>query len=320
MTLEEARLKWIEERPLYGEFVTHLKTKLDAGLKSIGMWRRVDGRPKEVDSLIKKMIVKQKQYDQVFDKAGVKIILRFHNEMEDACTVVETVLHKIKREDKILLLGTDRFGYQAIHYEVKLLEDDPEVGKFRGMIAEVQVKSLSQNLWSEMAHELTYKASQDIPPTISRRIYCLNALIEVADMEFTRINDDIQHLPGAEIYGILAALERQFFKLAAAEYNKELSLGVIEALMPLYGPMPTEEQAEHFKDFYEQKAKKLNFIYREHQGDRDHSVFLFQPESIMIFDLLERDKYTLTEAWSHHFPIEELSKMATMWGSPLVTV
>jgi ppGpp synthetase/RelA/SpoT-type nucleotidyltranferase len=320
MDLAAARLKWIEERPLYDEFVKYLKMKLDEELKRIGIWRRVDGRPKEIDSLIKKMIVKNKGYEQVFDKAGVRIILRFSSELEEVCVILETVLQVIKREDTAKRYKANEFGYQAVHYEVKLLEEDLEVEKYKGMIAEVQVKSLSQNLWSEMAHELTYKASQDIPPSISRPIYCLNALIEVADMEFTRINDDIQHLAGAEIYGILANLERQFFKLAAVEYNKELSLDVIEALMPLYGSVSTEKQAEHFKDFYEQKTKKLNVIFREHEEDESRPAFLFQPESIMIFDLLEKDIHTLAETWANHFPIEELSKMATMWGKPLPIV
>jgi ppGpp synthetase/RelA/SpoT-type nucleotidyltranferase len=317
MNLEEARLKWIEERPLYKEFIGYLQAKIDTEVKKLGIWRRIDGRPKEVDSLIKKMIAKKKEYHQVFDKAGVRVVLRFHSELEDVCAILETVLHREKREDKIALLGASQFGYQAIHYEVTLKEDDPEIERYKGIIAEIQVKSLSQNLWSEMAHELTYKASQNIPSPYQRRINCLNALIEVADMEFTRINNDIQHLPGAEISQILAALEREFFKLAAVEYNKDLSLDVIEALMPLYGTEPTETQAEHFKAFYEDKIKKLDFIFREHAEDKDRFVFLYQPESIMIFDLLDKDKYTLAETWTNYFPIEELSKMATIWGDPL---
>lgn len=317
MTLEEARLKWIEEFPLYKEFIEYLRAKIDTELKKTGLWRRMDGRPKEVDSLIKKMIAKKKEYHEVFDKAGLRVIVRFHSELGEVCAIVETALHKIKREDTTERYGTSGFGYQAIHYEVRLLDGDPEIEKYGSMIAEIQVKSLSQNLWAEMAHELTYKPGLNIPSSIERRVNCLNALIEVADMEFTRINDDIQHLPGAEIYQILAALERQFFKLAAVEYNKDLSLDVIEALMPLYGSESTEVQAEHFKDFYEQQNKKLDFIFREHERDKDYFVFLFQPESIMIFDLLNKDKFVLEEVWANHFPPDELGKMATLWGDPL---
>jgi GTP pyrophosphokinase len=317
MNLEEARLKWIEERPLYEEFVKYLCAKLEAELKKIGIWKRIDGRHKEVDSLIKKMIAKKKEYEQVFDKAGVRVILRFHSELKEICAILETALHPVKHEDKTAELGTNKFGYQAIHYEVTLLEGDPEIERYRGMVAEVQVKSLSQNLWSEMSHELTYKVNLDIPNPLTRRMVCLNAIIEVADMEFTRINDDIQHLPGAEIYQILGALERQFFKLAAVEYNKDLSLDVIEALLPLYGPEPTEKQAERFKDFYEQKTEKLDFIFRENEQHKDRFVFLYQPESLMIFDLLNTDKFSLEETWANHFPIEELSKMATLWGVSL---
>src|ERR1041384_97601 len=157
MNLEEARQTWIEDRPLYAEFISYLKAKIEAEVKKLGMWRRIDGRTKEVDSLIKKLIVKKKEYHEIYDKAGVRVIVRFHSELEDVCAILATVFHPIKRENTSERYGTSGFGYQAIHYEVKLKEDDAEIERYRGIIAEIQVKSLSQNLWAEMAHELDYK-------------------------------------------------------------------------------------------------------------------------------------------------------------------
>src|SRR5258706_7733384 len=89
MDLDDIRRKWIEERPAYQAFVDYLRLLLEARLKEVGLWRRVSGRAKEVDSLVKKVISRKKNYDELTDRAGVRVVVRFHDEI----SIVEAIVH-----------------------------------------------------------------------------------------------------------------------------------------------------------------------------------------------------------------------------------
>jgi ppGpp synthetase/RelA/SpoT-type nucleotidyltranferase len=317
MELEEIRRKWIDERPAYQAFVDYLKGLLEARLKEVGLWRRVSGRAKEIDSLVKKIISKKKSYDQLTDKAGVRVVVRFHDEISLVAEIIHEAFDVNKTEDKTKLLGTDKLGYQGTHFDVQLKLSDKGSQEFGGKIAEIQVRSLSQDLWSEMAHELNYKTGLEVPSSLERRLFCLNALVEVADMEFTRIYHDIGRLPGAEANRILRALERQFFKLAAVDYDKELSLALIRRLAPLYSTSELENPEIHFEEFFLAVDSKLLFLFERYSNTVNRPVFLSQPEILMILDLLEKDQFALVETWSESLPTDELERVALFWGKSL---
>ena len=102
-------------------------------------------------------------------------------------------------------------------------------GDFGQYGAELQVRTLAQDLWAEMAHELSYKSIFVMlrlicRRRIDRRIYILSALVESADMEFSRINRHVANAPGAEQLNVLRTLETQFFKHVSRPYDLEMSV------------------------------------------------------------------------------------------------
>jgi hypothetical protein len=50
------------------------------------------------------------------------------------------------------------------------------------------------------------------------------------------------------------------------------------------------------------------------KGEPIRSAFLFQPEALMIYDLLKTDHLAVRDAWSGHFPDRELVRMANAFG------
>ena len=52
------------------------------------------------------------------------------------------------REDKIQSLGEDRLGYMGIHYDAHLRET-PGVTEYADLRVEIQLRTYSQDLWSE---------------------------------------------------------------------------------------------------------------------------------------------------------------------------
>jgi len=95
------------------------------------------------------------------------------------------------------------------------LGEDGSASGFVGLHAEIQVRTLAQDVWSRVSHALSYKSEISIPVETERRLFCLSALFEVADREFSRLHEEISQLPNAAVLRVLAALERQYFKLTS---------------------------------------------------------------------------------------------------------
>jgi putative GTP pyrophosphokinase len=99
----------------------------------------------------------------------------------------------VERSDKgAELIAAERFGYQSIHYLVKLSAARarlPEYQPFAGTIAEIQVRTILQHAWAEIEHDIQYKSSAVIPVQIHRRFMALSGMLEIADREFQGIQD-----------------------------------------------------------------------------------------------------------------------------------
>jgi hypothetical protein len=170
-----------------------------------------------------------------------------------------------------------------------------------------------------MSHELGYKPEVKVPDPMLRRLNRLSALIEIADDEFAGLLNLLRDMPEFEMFKTLRLLESQFYKFAAVEYERELSMSVIHAFNHLYGTGGFVAQSAEFEQFCQQEAEKLSYIFDMNRSSLSRPVFLFQPESLMIFQLLDRDKFKLREEWMKQYPSWELEQLAIKWGTPYAT-
>jgi ppGpp synthetase/RelA/SpoT-type nucleotidyltranferase len=154
--------------------------------------------------------------EDISDKAGVRVITYLLSTVDAVSEIVMEQFEVLERETKVSS-EPDRFGYQSDHYLVKYSDDRatlPEYRRFSGLIAEIQVRTILQHSWAEIAHDIQYKAAAAIPGQVSRRFAALAGLIEIADREFQAIEDadrvlraearrnvDLGHLDQVEITG-----------------------------------------------------------------------------------------------------------------------
>ena len=97
--------------------------------------------------------------------------------------------------DKRRLLDPDRFGYLSLHYIVSFSNQRwklSEYKKFRGLKAEIQVRSLLQHAWAGIVHDLGYKSKLSIPKLVWRKFYRLSGLLELADQEFINLREQLR--------------------------------------------------------------------------------------------------------------------------------
>jgi hypothetical protein len=121
-------------------------------------------------------------------------------------------------------------------------------------------------------------------------------------------------MPDMAEFMILKALERQYYKLSARPGNTDLSLEVIQHLWPLYEQTP-EQVSDRFGPLLAQKRAVLQDVFDQMaRTAKGRSAFFFQPEILLIYDLLQSHPYKLRECWSERFPSEELEMVATAFG------
>lgn len=212
-------------------------------------------------------------------------------------------------------------GYLSVHVDITLLASDPHSKEFPAseFRAELQVRTLAQNLWSEMAHNTSYKSDNVVDGKLRRRLHLLAGLIEVADNEYQRVEDELARLPELPEVAILRALEREFHRFSNRPGDTELSLRVIRLLWPLYGSTPQEISSRFAKLVGENKDMFAQVFGEAELSAAGRSAFMFQPEVLMIYDQLDAMPYRLLPKWAQEFPEKELERIALRFGfSPLV--
>ncbi len=125
------------------------------------------------------------------DLIGIRAICPFLKNL----TEVEDVLVKNFTIIEIERKGANRtfyeFGYESIHVLMKI-PDTLKVGLSlpEGLIFEVQIRTILQDAWAEVEHELVYKADFspfDVP--LKRKLASINASLSLADIIFQEIRD-----------------------------------------------------------------------------------------------------------------------------------
>ncbi len=315
-TLEEARKLWLQERSAFEEFGTHLRETLEPEVRRAGIRAEVTSRAKDLDSLIKKLILKpEHNYESLGDKAGVRVIVRQKDEVAPVLQIAKQLYAAGEPENASNRLKPNTLGYISVHVDLRLRPGDVRIGDFppTKFFAELQVRTLAQHLWAEIAHDSVYKHDAllaPLPNELQRRVYILAGVIELADEEFNRIE---QLMPSVPELSVLKALEHHYYKLTVRRSDPTLSLDVIRLLTPLYGKAPAQI-IDHLNGFFASHQDVLLDVYDKAEGMPDRSAFLFQPEALMIYDLLETDSHAVRAAWSGVFPDRELERIANTFG------
>jgi putative GTP pyrophosphokinase len=129
----------------------------------------------------------------ITDLAAVRVITFFPGTLAEIGALIDEEFAVVERSDKgAKLLEDERFGYQSIHYLVKLSPGRvalPEYAPYAQSTVEIQVRTILQHAWAEIEHDIQYKSASVIPAEIRRRFVALAGMLELADREFQAVQD-----------------------------------------------------------------------------------------------------------------------------------
>lgn len=303
--LDEARVLWLKEKAQYIEYGNELQSELKALFKKNKVPASFSYRPKADDSLLKKMLMKDKPYSEVNDKIGARIIVHFLSDLVRCDNLIKQHFNDriIKRENKSEESDDNTFGYLSIHYDI--------INSFTltpPLVCELQLRTVCQNAWSELSHILSYKPGIKLPKDISREVNALSALMEIADNQFQKILDMINLLPASNPARILKTLEGFFYSNIAAWYDSNMSNYFLSDIGDIY---KSEDDIIYcLEEYIELNGAEIASIATQRQD----LVFFSQPEIILILERLENNKSALEGYWQNKYPTDQLEAVANAWG------
>lgn len=313
MDLDLVRHLWHEDRPMYERLCQYLEQILKQRLAGRGVKCHIESRVKSVSSLVRKFIRKgYSDYARISDKIGIRVVVSLPSEIPKVETVLFEVLCLVNKQDKLEELEPDQVGYLSVHYDTSVKQSDLTPEQFWDMPVEVQVRSMCQDIWAQMAHAMIYKPTIKLPKEVSRRVYALSALLEICDREFEAVYEHLMASAEAWPRVILENLQEYFYRHTSATFDGELSLQVIEHLKPLIDEF---YRVDAFGPWAEERDEILRHVYGKYRSEPDRWVFLFQPESLLLFYLLERDRFALVQHWIDQYPFDQLQGIANAWGT-----
>lgn len=316
--LDPARVRWLELRPQYESLGRYMSDLLRRDLRKAGILPNVSSRAKTVDSFLKKIVRKgyTDPFEEMHDKVGVRVVVPFISQLTAANQIIRSQFDVRFFDNKLEGLGHDKFAYQSWHYDVQLKTPlNAAMEQYRGWWVELQLRTESQHVWAEMAHRLLYKSDLEIPERVARRVHVLNAMLELADNEFEGTRDVISSLPGAWSLNVLSGLEGIYYELTGRPFDRELSLEVLEHLIPISSSEPSLV-LEEIRDWLNAHREEVESVMKQYETAPDRLLFLFQPEVFLILRLMEKDWFGLRDHWNTRFPDDELRNLAKAFGRP----
>jgi putative GTP pyrophosphokinase len=193
-------------KDLYARLLATLEGRIREALERKSLRPIIKGRVKSFDSwyskrirLLRKARAQGKPPIPIADIVALRVVCPFLGDL----TMAESAICASFKVMDIERKGSERsfreFGYESIHLLFELPPDlrDESLG-FEIPAFEVQLRTILQEAWAEVEHELVYKA--DFTPfdePMKRKLAALNANLSLSDIIFQEILDYQRRLTSA---------------------------------------------------------------------------------------------------------------------------
>jgi putative GTP pyrophosphokinase len=197
-----------EEYEQYFEARVHitkeLKEYIEQAVQGMPSLPTIKGRPKNFNSFFKKyirLLMQTSSEDEqplITDLIGIRIVCPFLEDIDLVESILSRIFHIVETERKGAARSFKEFGYESIHILVKIpLNLIEKWGHCGCDVAEIQIRTILQDAWAEVEHELVYKAEfTPFDEPMKRKLAAINANLSLADIIFQEIRTYQRQLNG----------------------------------------------------------------------------------------------------------------------------
>jgi putative GTP pyrophosphokinase len=152
----------------------------------------VQGRVKTFDSAFDKIGRKnyKKSQEELTDLTGIRVVTFLENQVIQVGKAIRRLFEVDDKNslDRASILGHDKIGYRSTHFVCsfgKKRESLPEYEGLGELKFEIQVRTVLQHAWAELAHDRSFKFG----PGLKLNPY--SGMLEVVDTGFETISNEI---------------------------------------------------------------------------------------------------------------------------------
>jgi len=151
-------------------------------------------RLKSFDSYFEKLLRLRRDgenFTLLNDLLGMRVIVPFLEDVQQVQELISERFRIIEIEHKGAKNSFREFSYDSIHILVDISSSqNGNTIPYMRKVCEIQVRTILQDAWAEVEHELIYKADLKLPNnSIKRKLASLNASLTLSDIIFQEIRD-----------------------------------------------------------------------------------------------------------------------------------
>ena len=145
----------------------------------------------------------------ITDIIGVRVVCAFIEDLALVEEILKSNFVVIEVERKGREHTFREFGYESVHILIELPKEIiEETGSLGCSVAEIQIRTILQDAWAEVEHELIYKSEfNPFDDPLKRKLAAVNASLSLADIVFQEIRSYTHTLNGE-----LGKRRESFFK------------------------------------------------------------------------------------------------------------
>ncbi len=217
---ELARIReWIKKQveeytklyPNYVLFAENLEVLLKKAIKELAPLAIVQTRPKGINNFADKCMRKRGDIadpvNEFTDLCGGRVIVHTAEQVEAVSKFIEKhfIIDWENTVDVRERLKPTEFGYRSVHYIIsfkqgvfpndKINMEVPAIlyndKAFPNRRAEIQVRTILEHAWADIAHALVYKSPFPVPAKWEREFAGVAAMLEGVDKTFLRVKEGL---------------------------------------------------------------------------------------------------------------------------------
>ena len=197
-TPERPRIKALYEKhlPTYKAVLQRLAQDMRLILEKQELTPAIKYRIKSFDAYFDKLrrqnsAKTRRRKATINDFFGLRIICPFLEDIETVSGLITSHFEVLETQRKANQHSFREFGYDSVHLAIRL--DQRQEGRLLpgiGNVCEIQLRTILQDAWAEVEHELVYKSDISLPnQSIRRKLASLNATLALSDLIFQEIRD-----------------------------------------------------------------------------------------------------------------------------------
>ncbi len=179
------------------EAVKAIEALVETALRDLRPRPSVKGRAKSFMSYFKKLVRLSQQFELsdslpvINDMIGIRVVCPFIEDLDNAEKAITNAFEVKEIERKGSDYSFKEFGYESTHILINIPEElSSRYGKLGCDIIEIQVRTILQDAWAEVEHELVYKAEfTPFDEPMKRKLAAVNASLSLADIVFQEIRE-----------------------------------------------------------------------------------------------------------------------------------